>query len=99
MMRHANGRARRLGGRVGGWVVSWVGGPARLRVVVVLAAVLGLNTADTGTLGAVAVQLEGDLRISHAQLGLLASVSAVVGAAACLPVGILADRVNRVRLL
>src|SRR5215470_15445567 len=93
------GRARRLRHRLGWRVASWVGGPARLRVVVVLASVLALNTADTGTLGAVAVQLERDLRISHAQLGLLASVSAAVGAAACLPVGVLADRVNRVRLL
>jgi predicted MFS family arabinose efflux permease len=80
-------------------VASLVGGPARLRVVAVLASVLALNTADTGTLGAVAVQLERDLRISHAQLGLLASVSAAIGAVACLPVGVLADRVNRVRLL
>jgi predicted MFS family arabinose efflux permease len=89
----------RLWRRVGRRVASWVGGPARLRVVAVLAAVLAMNSADTGTLGAVAVQLEGDLHISHAQLGLLASVSAAVGAAACLPVGVLADRVNRVRLL
>lgn len=99
MMRHANGRPRRLGRRIGGRVASVVGGPARLRVVAVLSAVLALNSADTGTLGAVAVQLEGDLHISHAMLGLLASVSALVGAAACLPVGVLADRVNRVRLL
>ena len=97
--RRNGGRARRLRHRIGWRVASWVGGPARLRVVVVLASVLALNTADTGTLGAVAVQLERDLRISHAQLGLLASVSAAVGAAACLPVGVLADRVNRVRLL
>jgi predicted MFS family arabinose efflux permease len=58
-----------------------------------------LNSADTGALGAVAAPLERDLHIGHAQLGLLASVSAAVGAAACLPVGALADRVNRVRLL
>jgi predicted MFS family arabinose efflux permease len=87
------------GRRIGRRVAGLVGGRARLRVIGLLAGVLALNTADTGTIGAAAAQLERDLRIGHAQLGLLSSVAAAVGALACLPAGVLADRVNRVRLL
>jgi predicted MFS family arabinose efflux permease len=76
-----------------------LGGPDRLRVVLPLAGVLALSSADTGTLGAAAAQLEADLHISHARLGLLATVSACAGVLATIPMGVLADRVNRVRLL
>ncbi|MGC1210904.1 MAG: MFS transporter [Micromonospora sp.] len=64
-----------------------------------LAAVLALNSADTGTVGAAAAQIEADLDISHVQLGLLATVSSGVGALATVPLGALADRTNRTRLL
>lgn len=63
------------------------------------AAVLALQGADTSTIGAVASQLEQGLHIDNAGLGLLVTVSAGVGAAATLPLGALADRVNRSRLL
>lgn len=76
-----------------------LGGRGRVRVVLLLAAVLALNSADTGTLGAAAAQLEADLGISHAKLGLLATASSGVGAVASVPLGTLADRTNRVRLL
>ncbi|MEV4759373.1 MFS transporter [Micromonospora sp. NPDC049559] len=91
------------GAAVAGWVDRrarrTLGGPGRLRVVLLLAAVLGLNTADTGTIGASAAQLEADLEIGHAQLGLLASASAGVGVVAAIPMGVLADRLHRARLL
>jgi MFS family permease len=61
--------------------------------------VLALNSADTGMVGALAAQLETDLHINHTQLGLLATVSAGMGAAASVPVGLLADRVRRVPIL
>ncbi|MEU8259832.1 MFS transporter [Micromonospora sp. NPDC048999] len=80
-------------------LVRLLGGPQRTRVVLLLASVLALNSADTGTIGAAANQLERDLGISHAQLGLLAAVSSGVGALASVPLGVLADRTNRVRLL
>ncbi|MFC0506448.1 MFS transporter [Micromonospora costi] len=80
-------------------VLGVLGGPRRTRVVLLLASVLALNSADTGTIGAAADQLESDLGISHAQLGLLASVSSGIGALASVPLGVLADRTNRVRLL
>jgi predicted MFS family arabinose efflux permease len=76
-----------------------IGGPARFRVVLLLAGVLALNSADTGTIGAVANQLENGLHIDHGQLGLLSGVSAATGALASLPAGVLADRVTRVRML
>lgn len=80
-------------------VTRAVGGPARLRVVVVFACVLGLESADLATVGAAAPELEAAFHISNAQLGLLAAISTIVGALATLPVGALADRVRRVNLL
>lgn len=76
-----------------------VGGSARLRVVVLLACVLGLESADTATIGALAGPLERALHIGNTQIGLLATVSTGIGAIATLPVGALTDRVNRTRLL
>ncbi|NJC71183.1 MFS transporter [Planosporangium thailandense] len=74
-------------------------GPARTRVVLILAAVLALGTADTGMVGALARELESAFRISQAGLGLLATVSSGIGALATIPMGALADQVARVRLL
>src|SRR5579875_4006544 len=74
-------------------------GPARLRVIALLAAVLGLNTADSATVGSIASELEPALHISNPEIGLLVAVTTGIGAIATLPVGVLADRVNRVRLL
>lgn len=76
-----------------------VGGTARLRVVVLLACVLALNSADGATVGAIAVPLERALNIGNTQIGLLVTVSTAVGAAATIPMGALTDRVNRTRLL
>jgi len=76
-----------------------VGGTARLRVVIVLACVLGLDSADQATIGATAVQLERALHIGNTEVGLLVTVSTGIGALATLPIGALTDRVNRTRLL
>ncbi|MEO8809891.1 MAG: MFS transporter [Rhodanobacter sp.] len=75
------------------------GGRARLKIIVLLACVLALNSADTATVGAVAMQLEHSLHIDNVQVGLLVTVSTAVGALVTLPFGVLADRVNRSRLL
>ncbi|HLI58709.1 MAG TPA: MFS transporter [Solirubrobacteraceae bacterium] len=80
-------------------MTTTVGGPARLRVIALLAAVLGLNTADSATVGSIASELEPALHISNPEIGLLVAVTTGIGAIATLPVGVLADRVNRVRLL
>ncbi|HET7588004.1 MAG TPA: MFS transporter, partial [Gammaproteobacteria bacterium] len=70
-----------------------------LQVIVLLACVLGLDAADKATVGAIAVKLEEALNIGNVQIGLLVTVSTAIGAFATLPLGILADRVRRVRLL
>ncbi|MFL5928965.1 MAG: MFS transporter [Gaiellaceae bacterium] len=72
-----------------------LGGAERLRVVVLLASVLALGSADASTVGASATQLRHGLHISNTDIGLLVSVSSIVAAAASLPFGVLADRVRR----
>jgi MFS family permease len=76
-----------------------LGGPARLRAIVLLAAVLGLSAADTGAIGAVAPQLEKTLRIGNIQIGLLVTLSTLTAAVGMLPVGWVTDRSSRTRLL
>jgi MFS family permease len=76
-----------------------LGGAMRTRVVVVLASVLALSSADVVTVGASATQLRDDLHITNTEIGLLVAVSSLVGALASLPFGILADRVRRTRTL
>lgn len=76
-----------------------LGGPARLRAITLLAAVLSVDSADQGAIGALAPQLESHFHIGNLDLGLLAAVPSLVGAAATLPMGVLADRTPRVRLL
>jgi MFS family permease len=80
-------------------VTEETGGPARRRVVVLLAAVLGLQSADVGTIAALAFQLERVFHIGNPELGLLVTVSSLVGAAGTIPMGAVADRFPRVRVL
>lgn len=72
------------------------GGAQQARQVILLAGVLGLSAADTATVGAIALPLERGLSIGNTQIGLLVTASTAVAA---LPLGVLADRVDRVRLL
>lgn len=76
-----------------------LGDPARTRVIVLLACVLGLESADLSTIGATAPQLQTAFHISNTQLGLLAAISTFVGALFTVPMGALTDRVRRVNLL
>lgn len=64
-----------------------------------LAAVLGLQGADTATIGAVAVPLSRSFGIGNARIGLIVTMTTVMGAMVTLPAGVLVDRVRRVRLL
>ncbi len=75
------------------------GGPARSRVVLLLALVLALDSADVATIGAVSSKLETALHISNLQLGLLAALPSAIIALATIPVGLLTDRVRRLPLL
>lgn len=76
-----------------------LGGPARTRAIVLFACVLGLDTADLASLGAVAGQLKPALGLSYTQLGVLAAAPSLVAAATTLPFGVLADRTRRVPVL
>jgi MFS family permease len=84
---------------VSGEVVKRVGGPARARVVTLFGAVLALNGAATATVGAVAPQLESSLHIGNTEIGLLSSVSLLIGAVFTIPVGFLVDRFKRLPML
>ena len=93
------GVARRSLRRVRAIVVDAAGGPARARVALTLAAVLGLNGADTGTIGSTANNLEHAFHVGNTQIGLLLTVVGLVGAAFTIPAGVLTDRTRRTRLL
>jgi len=67
--------------------------------VPLLAAVLALNSADVATVGSTATRLQQDLHLSYTDLGLVVSLSSLVGAFAALPFGVLADRVARIHTL
>jgi MFS family permease len=76
-----------------------LGGRERTRVILVLAAVLGLSAADVSTVGASATELRHGLHISNTDIGLLVTTTSLVGAVATLPFGVLADRVRRTSTL
>jgi predicted MFS family arabinose efflux permease len=91
--------ARQGAHRVRAVALDAVGGPARGRVVLTLAAVLGLSGADTGTISATTSNLEKAFHVGNTQIGLLLSIVGLVGATFTIPVGILADRTRRTMLL
>ena len=76
-----------------------LGGAERTRVVVLLASVLALSSADATTVGAAATPLRNALGISNTDIGLLVTVTSLVAALASLPFGVLADRVRRTSTL
>ncbi|HWD08205.1 MAG TPA: MFS transporter, partial [Actinomycetota bacterium] len=77
----------------------FLGGPDRTKVILILAAVLGLSGADAATVGAAATELTKALHISQADIGLLVAVTSLVAAAASVPFGVLADKAPRTRTL
>jgi MFS family permease len=91
--------ARWVARLIRGEVVKRTGGPARARVIVLFALVLALNGADASTVGAIAPQLEASLHINNTDIGLLSSVTLLIGAAFTIPVGLLVDRTKRMPLL
>jgi predicted MFS family arabinose efflux permease len=93
------GAARQDAAKVKAFALEAVGGPARGRVVLVLAAVLGLNGADTGTISAMTGNLERAFHVGNTQIGILLSVVALTGALFTIPAGILTDRYRRTWLL
>jgi predicted MFS family arabinose efflux permease len=98
-MSKETGKAGRALGRLESALEAQVGGPARLRIIVLLAAVLGLDTADKGTVSAVAGSLEAAFGIGNTEVGLLIAGVSFVGALFTLPMGVIVDRMHRKRLL
>jgi len=76
-----------------------LGGAERTRVIILLASVLALSSADASTVGASATPLRHALGINNTDIGLLVSITSLVAAVASLPFGVLADRVRRTRTL
>ena len=68
-------------------------------MVLTLAAVLGLEGADTGTISATTGNLERAFHVGNTEIGLLLSVVSLTGVLFTLPFGVLADRTRRTRLL
>lgn len=92
----AVGRVRRAGTEA---LERKLGGAERTRVILLLAAVLALSSADATTVGAAATPLRHALGITNTEIGLLVTVTSLVAALASLPFGVLADRVRRTRML
>jgi predicted MFS family arabinose efflux permease len=95
---HAGSDTRRLH-RWREALLERLGGPARTKVVLILALVLGLDSAALGAVGAMADNLYEALGISHSDVGLLVTVSEGAGAIGTLFFGWLTDRTNRTRML
>lgn len=75
------------------------GGPARLQIVLLLGAVLGLDAADKAAVSAIADSLKQAFQIGNTEIGLLIAAVSFVGAIFTLPLGSLVDRINRKRIL
>ena len=76
-----------------------VGGPARRRVILLMGSILGLQAADIGAVGALAAPLEKAFHIGNTDIGLLVTVTTLIGCVATLPFGTFSDRYSRTRLL
>lgn len=68
-------------------------------MIALLASALALAGGDQTIAGAVAPDLKVALGIDNTAIGLLATAASLTGAVTTLPFGMLADQVNRVRLL
>src|ERR1700722_17913687 len=103
MLRSSATQLRQFGGRMARGtnrhLERTLGGPERKRVIVTLACVLAMSSADAATVGAAAAPLRAALHIDNTDIGLLVTVSSLVAAVASLPFGVLADRWRRTRTL
>lgn len=99
IVRRSMGGVESLAHRLDRGLTRRLGGPARKQIILVLAGVLAMNGANSGAIGAMAAELERSLHIDNTGLGLLVTASSIAGAVLTIPVGILADRFNRRRLL
>lgn len=94
-----HGRAATARAGSGNLVVRIFGGPRRARVVLVLAAALGLDGAGKAAVAATTPDLTQSLGADQTEIGLLVSVASLATAVCMLPAGVLADRLRRTWLL
>lgn len=93
------GAIARTSTEIGSRVTELAGGPARLKVVLLLACILGLETADKAALSAIANSLKHEFHLNGTDIGLLVGVTSLAGALFTLPVGTLVDRVSRKKVI
>ena len=93
------GAVQTTGRQIGSRAVEWAGGPARLEVVLLLAAILGLDSAEKSAVAAVAGDLKHVFGLNNTDIGLLVAASSLVGALFTLPIGTLVDRLNRKKVV
>jgi predicted MFS family arabinose efflux permease len=98
-IRRPQQKAAEMGGEVKEWLEDQTGGSARLHIITLLAAILGLDTADKAAVSAVASGLKKAFDIGNTEIGILLSAVSLVGAIATLPMGVLVDKIRRQRLL
>lgn len=77
---------RTTGQQIGSRAVEWAGGPARLEVVLLLAAILGLDSAEKSAVAAVAGDLKHVFGLNNTDIGLLVAATSLVGALFTLPI-------------
>lgn len=74
--------------------------PYRIRMIVILFVVCTFNFADRAVFSALAQTIKVDLRLTDLELGLLQGILfALLYAAVGLPIGLLAERVSRTRII
>lgn len=76
-----------------------LGGFARIQVILILAFVLGLDSADKATISAVSDNLKHAFHINNTDIGLLIAIVSFIGSVFTLPFGILVDRMKRKYIL
>ncbi len=86
---------RGTGRQIGERAAEWAGGRARLEVVLLLAAILGLDSAEKAAVSAVAGELKQVFSLTNTDIGILVAATSLVGALFTLPIGTLIDRLNR----
>lgn len=89
----------RTSSEIGSRVLEFAGGRARLKVVLLLGSVLGLDSADKAALSAIADSLKDQFHLNNTEIGLLVAVTSLAGTLCTLPVGTLVDRVSRKNVL
>jgi len=91
--------AWQTGRRIGSRAAEWVGGPARLEVILLLASILGLDSAEKAAVSAVAGDLKQVFGLDNTDIGILVAATSLMGALFTMPIGTLVDRLHRKKVV